>query len=137
MQQRVPLVFVLEFPDEALQKDVDEALADALARMQRSAQLMTPIVGRSTVGKLVTFRFVEIDVVDLPPLPVVLPPSTAVQAAFDALAQHAQADAKGVDPDTVIPTTDPATCTHSSIRGAPWPKINVCRLCGTKGVVAR
>lgn len=60
MKQKVPVILVVDFPDEVLQPDVEEAMQDAIKGLNAMLTLLPSVKGKTKKGKTVPFKIVEI-----------------------------------------------------------------------------
>lgn len=61
MKQRVQVALTVDFPDDVLQPDVDEALGDALSGIKKMLKLLPAVKGTSKTKRTVSFKIVDID----------------------------------------------------------------------------
>lgn len=60
MKQKVPVVLTVEFPDEVMQPDADEAMQDAIKGLTTMLGFIPSVKGKTKKGKTVAFKIVEI-----------------------------------------------------------------------------
>lgn len=60
MKQKVKVEITVSFDDATMQPDVDEALVDAIAGLRRMLALLPAVKGKTTRGKQVAFKIVDV-----------------------------------------------------------------------------
>lgn len=61
MKQKIPVTLLVEFPDDVLQPDVNEALQDAVKSLKGMLMFIPSVKGKTKAGKTVAFKIVEIE----------------------------------------------------------------------------
>lgn len=61
MKQKIEVRLVVEFPDEALQPDVDEAVVDAIKSLKGMLSFLPAVKGKAKNGKVVAFKIVDVE----------------------------------------------------------------------------
>lgn len=61
MKQKVPVTLVVEFSDDVLQPDVNEALQDAVKGLKNMLVFLPAVKGKTKGGKTVAFKITEIE----------------------------------------------------------------------------
>ena len=61
MKQKVEVKLTVEFPDETLQPDVNEALGDAVKSLRGMLAFIPAVKGKTSKGKTVSFKITDVE----------------------------------------------------------------------------
>jgi hypothetical protein len=61
MKQKIEVKLTVEFPDDTMQPDVNEAIVDAIKSLKGMLSFIPSIRGKTVKGKTVAFKVVDVE----------------------------------------------------------------------------
>jgi len=61
MKQKIEVKLTVEFPDDTMQPDVNEAIVDAIKSLKGMLSFIPSIRGKTSKGKAVAFKVVDVE----------------------------------------------------------------------------
>jgi hypothetical protein len=61
MKQKIEVKLTVEFPDDTMQPDVDEAVVDAIKSLKGMLSFIPSIRGKTSKGKTVAFKITDVE----------------------------------------------------------------------------
>jgi hypothetical protein len=61
MKQKIEVKLTVEFPDDTMQPDVNEAIVDAIKSLKGMLSFIPSIRGKTSKGKVVAFKVVDVE----------------------------------------------------------------------------
>ncbi len=61
MKQKIEVKLTVEFPDDTMQPDVNEAVVDAIKSLRGMLTFIPAVKGKTSKGKTVSFKIVDVE----------------------------------------------------------------------------
>jgi hypothetical protein len=61
VKQKIEVKLTVEFPDDTMQPDVNEAVVDAIKSLRGMLTFIPAVKGKSRSGKTVSFKIVDVE----------------------------------------------------------------------------
>ena len=61
MKQKIEVKLTVEFPDDTMQPDVDEAVVDAIKSLRGMLTFIPSVKGKTSKGKTIAFKITDVE----------------------------------------------------------------------------
>lgn len=61
MKQKIEVKLTVEFPDDTLQPDVNEAIVDAIKSLRGMLTFIPSVKGKTVKGKTISFKITDVE----------------------------------------------------------------------------